>query len=152
MDCWYFAYGSNMKRTQMASRTGPIRDGDEAPRLALLRGYRFGFTVRSTDDLIYANITLSAPDELVRGVLYRCGPAGMSILDDYEAGYERRQVTVTDEAGRQYEATVYVSLPECTVEPGLPTVRYRDIVLAGAREWGLPAEYIQRIAELAEGA
>jgi cation transport regulator ChaC len=151
MDCWYFAYGSNMSRAQMALRTGPIRAGNEAPRVAQLRGYRFAFTTRSTDGLIYANVMASAPDDVVRGVLYRCGPAGMIVLDDYEAGYERRHVTVTDEAGRNYEATVYVGLPECTVEPGRPTARYRDIVLSGAREFGLPNEYVQRIAELANG-
>ncbi len=148
MDCWYFAYGSNMSRTQMAGRTGPIREGDEAPRPALLRGYRFGFTVRSTDNRIYANVLPSEPND-VHGVLYRCGEAGMRVLDRYEAGYQRRQVTVTDATGRAYEATVYVGLPECTVEPGLPTPRYRDIVLAGAREWGLPAEYVATIERLA---
>ncbi len=151
MDCWYFAYGSNMSRAQMASRTGPIRDGDEAPRVALLQGYRFAFTTRSTDGRIYANVMACDPNDVVRGVLYRCGTAGMSVLDRYEAGYERRQVTVTDETGRNYEATVYVGLPECTVEPGQPTTRYRDIILAGAKEFGLPAEYLERIAELAKG-
>jgi gamma-glutamylcyclotransferase len=149
MDCWYFAYGSNMSRTQMAGRTGPIREGDEAPRTALLCGYRFGFTVRSTDDRIYANVLPSEQNAVVHGVLYRCGEAGMSVLDRYEAGYQRRQVTVTDAAGQSYEATVYVSLPEYTVEPGKPTARYRDIVLAGAREWDLPAEYITEIERLA---
>lgn len=151
MDCWYFAYGSNMSRAQMAGRTGPLRAGDEAPRVALLQGYRFAFTTRSTDGRIYANVMASQPDDVVRGVLYRCGPAGMSVLDDYEAGYERRQVTVTDQAGRNYEATVYVGLPQCTVEPGQPTERYRDIILAGAREFGLPDEYVRRIEELARG-
>jgi gamma-glutamylcyclotransferase (GGCT)/AIG2-like uncharacterized protein YtfP len=151
MDSWYFAYGSNMSRSQMAGRTGPIRDGDEAPRVALLRGYRFGFTVRSTDNRIYANV-LPSPDDVVHGVLYRCGESGMQVLDRYEAGYQRRQVTVFDETGQQYEATVYVSLPQCTVDAGIPTPRYRDIVLSGAREFGLPEEYVARIEELANGS
>lgn len=149
MDCWYFAYGSNMSRTQMTSRTGPIREGDEAPRLALLRGYQFGFTVRSTDNRIYANVLPSATNDVVHGVLYRCGEAGMRVLDRYEAGYQRRQVSVTDRSGHIYDATVYVGLPECTVEPGKPSPRYRDIVLSGAREWELPAEYIAKIEWLA---
>ncbi len=148
MDHWYFAYGSNMSRAQMAGRTGPIREGDAAPRVALLRGYRFGFTVRSTDNRIYANVEVS-PADVVHGVLYRCGESGMQVLDRYEAGYQRRQVTVTDETGREYEATVYVGLPQCTVEPGKPTERYRDIVLQGAREFGLPEAYVARIEELA---
>lgn len=148
MDCWYFAYGSNMSRAQMAGRTGPIRDGDEAPRVALLRGYRFGFTARSTDHRIYANVEVS-PDDVVHGVLYRCGESGMQVLDRYEAGYQRCQVTVTDESGCEYDATVYVALPQCTVQPGIPTERYRDIVLTGAREFGLPEEYVARIEELA---
>jgi len=151
MDCWYLAYGSNMSRAQMASRTGPIREGDEAPRVAVLQGYRFAFTTRSTDGRIYANVMVGSPDDVVRGVLYRCGPEGMKVLDVYEAGYERRQVTVTDELGRNYAATVYVGLPECTVEPGRPTTRYRDIILLGAREFGLPCEYLQWIEQLASG-
>lgn len=150
MDCWYFAYGSNMSRTQMAGRTGPIRDGAEAPRVALLRGYRFAFSVRSTDHRIYANVMESSEDA-VHGILYRCGEPGMKTLDRYEAGYERRQVTVLDETGRVYEATVYVGLPQCTVEPGIPTPRYRDIVLTGAREFGLPTAYVKRIEALAAG-
>jgi cation transport regulator ChaC len=148
MDHWYFAYGSNMSRTQMAGRTGPIRDANEAPRVALLRGYRFAFTVRSTDGRIYANV-MASPDDVVHGVLYRCGEAGMQVLDRYEAGYERRQVTVTDQTGREYEATVYVGLARCTVEPGQPTARYREIVLQGAREFGLPEEYVAEIERLA---
>jgi hypothetical protein len=33
---WYFAYGSNLLSDQMVARTGPIRTGDERPRIARL--------------------------------------------------------------------------------------------------------------------
>ncbi len=153
MDCWYFAYGSNMSCAQMASRTGPIRAGDEAPRVARLENYRLGFTMRGENNRYYANITASEPGtlpgEFVLGVLYRCGPAGMVELDVCEEGYARRQVTVTDQSGRDYDAVAYVSLPQNTASPGQPTARYLGIILSGAREFGLPDEYVQQIERLA---
>ena len=151
MDSWYFAYGSNLRSDQMVARTGLPRSSDERPRIARLPNYRLVFNMRGDDGRIYANVMVSEPHDLVRGVLYRCAPADMKVLDDYEAGYERRQVTVADEIGREYAATVYVGLPECTVEPGQPTTRYRDIILTGAREFGLPNEYLERIERLASG-
>jgi cation transport regulator ChaC len=151
MDCWYFAYGSNMSTAQMVSRTGPIRAGEESPRVALLAGYRFAFTMIADDGRIYANIMAGDPQDVVRGVLYRCEPAKLEILDVYEAGYERRQVVVTDETGWHDEATVYIALPKSTVAPGRPTTRYRDIILTGAREFGLPDDYIAEIERLANG-
>src|SRR6202035_279355 len=106
MNEWYFAYGSNLWIDQMAARTGPIGQGDDRPRVALLPDHRLVFNMQGNDGQVYAN--LERPGEGVIGVIYCCSAAALDKLDAYESGYERRPVQVTDEGGISLEAVAYV--------------------------------------------
>ena len=140
---WYFAYGSNLCVEQMARRTGAVGEGQDAPRIARLPGYRLAFNMQGNDGSVYANIV--QPGDGVIGVLYRCGAAALAKLDVYEEGYDRRRVLTTLENGETQEATAYVAKPGRVEEGRRPSDAYLQIILRGARRHGLPDAYIHSI-------
>jgi gamma-glutamylcyclotransferase len=146
---WYFAYGSNLWIDQMASRTGPIGQGDDRPRIARLPDHRLVFNMRGGDGQVYANV--EGPGAAVIGVIYRCSPAALDKLDTYERGYERRRIVVTDESGATLGAVAYVAKPDRIVRGGKPSAEYLEKVIRGARQHGLPDAYIREIEANALG-
>jgi len=149
MDQWYFAYGSNLLASQMVRRTGPLQTGANAPRRATLANYRVAFNHRGTDGMIYANIV--TPGDGVLGVVYRCSKAALAKLDRFETGYERREVSVVDQLGNTLTAIAYVGKPDSIAAAGRPSDEYLARIVDGAREYGLPEEYIETIVERAKG-
>ena len=143
MDHWYFAYGSNLLSVQMVARTGPLRTGDERPRIARLPNYRLAFNMLGSDGQIYANI--ATPGDGVLGVVYRCGREAMEKLDRYERGYERQKVLVIDNQGVELGAVAYIALPDNVTKPGRPSAAYLEKIVSGAACHGLPEEYIQAL-------
>ncbi len=138
---WYFAYGSNMNRAQMASRAGQILE--EQP--ARLDNYELAFNKKARGGSATANIR-PAPGKTVHGVLYKIPEAAYRNLDRFEGvpqHYRRTEVVVTNEAGQRFTAQAYVATK---VEKGLrPAAHYLQGILDGAKEHGLPAEYIDEI-------
>jgi len=136
----YFAYASNMHRAQM-QRWCP------ASRFltpAALAGFRFvydGFS--ATWDGAVANIVKS-DTETVWGVLYEVTERDRLTLDAFEGyprDYEHRDVEVRDRNGNLYRAMTYFR----TGRPlGPPHPDYERIVIDGAKESGLPDDYIDR--------
>ncbi len=147
MDVWYFAYGSNLLRSQMEARTGPIRIEEASPRVARLPGYRLSFNMNGGDGQVYANIV--QPGAGVIGVIYRCGPEALEKLDHYELGYVRQQAVVIDTAGQELGAILYVAKPESRCTEGQPSAAYLEKIVTGAREQGLDEGYIRGIEALA---
>jgi cation transport regulator ChaC len=143
MDHWYFAYGSNLLSEQMIARTGPIRNGDERPRIARLPNYRLVFNMRGEDGQIYANIV--TPGDGGLGVIYRCGPEALDKLDGFEQGYERQDVTVIDDRGVELRAVVYIARPERVTAEGRPSAAYLQKIVTGACQHGLPEEYLRTL-------
>jgi gamma-glutamylcyclotransferase len=143
MDQWYFAYGSNLLSEQMVARTGPIRTGDEQPRIARLPNYRFAFNMRGDDGQIYANIV--TPGGGVIGVAYRCGPEALEKLDRCERGYERQELAVIDDRGVELRAVAYIAWPERVTAEGRPSAAYLQKIVTGACQHGLPEEYLRTL-------
>jgi gamma-glutamylcyclotransferase (GGCT)/AIG2-like uncharacterized protein YtfP len=133
---WYFAYGSNLLTAQLTARTG--HDGAGAKR-AFLPGYRLVFNAGGR----FANI--ESPGRGVRGVIYPFDEKKLAEMDHFEEGYDREMVEVFDEAGERVRAFVYIAKPTHTAI-GRPAEEYLDRILRGAREHGLPEEYILTIA------
>ncbi len=149
-DRWYFAYGSNLSNHRMTRRTGPIRKA----HVARLNDYRLAFN--NTDKAgaeLYANIVPSAGD-IAWGVAYWCSPQAMAALDEYEGVadgcYRREWVEVETSDGERLQAEVYIGGEKFTVAEGRPSDWYLDIILLGAKEHGLPEEYIRGIEMLAK--
>ena len=139
---YYFAYGSNLWTQQMVRRIGPIDRNDGWPRRASLAGYRVVFNMQGEDGNVYANIEPAA-ESVVLGVVYRCTPDVLKIMDQYESGYERRQVTVISENGERLEVTTYIALTgHVTTVATAPTDEYLQRIVRGAAEHGIPEAYI----------
>jgi gamma-glutamylcyclotransferase len=147
-DIWYFAYGSNLSLDVKQRRTDTIRTA----RLARLKNYRFAFNKRGADHETYANV-MPASGEVVWGVVYLCNPQAMAELDEYEGvatgDYRRESVAVETADGQQLTAVVYIAGDDFLIDRGRPTAAYLQRILTGAKEHGLPAEYIRRIEALA---
>lgn len=149
-DRWYFAYGSNLSKQRMMRRTGPILNA----RVARLNDYRLAFnnTDKAGNEL-YANIVPSAGG-ITWGVAYWCPPQAIAALDEYEGVadgcYRREWIEVVTIDGERLPAEVYIGGEQFTIAEGRPSDWYLDIILLGAREHGLPEEYIRSIELLAK--
>jgi gamma-glutamylcyclotransferase len=136
----YFAFASNMNHAQM-ERWCPA---SRFLRAAILPGFRFvydGFSV--TWDGAVGNVVRSET-ESVWGALYEITERDRLTLDAFEGyprSYDHRDVDVKDRDGKAYRALTYLR----TGRPlGKPHPDYERIVIDGAKECGLPDEYIDR--------
>ena len=138
----YFGYGSNMSKARIEHRLGPC----ERLGTACLTGHALRFHKESAKDHSGKcnAFRTGDPNDRVWGALYRLSDGQLRALDEMEGpGYRRVRLTVA--FGRQtVQATLYIAKPD--VKPGLrPLSSYKGWVLAGARELGLPSDYIDAI-------
>ena len=128
----HFAYGANMSRAVMRRYAPAAR----ALGPAALADHRFVITGDG-----YASM-LPERGSRVHGVLWRITPQDRVALDGWEniAGGLYRAVTLpVRQAGRRVPALVYLARPS---GEGRPKPGYIELVVAAAREWQLPAGYI----------
>jgi gamma-glutamylcyclotransferase len=148
-DLWYFAYGSNLLKARKEMRTGPIQQS----HIARLPDYRLVFNKLAKDgSQVYANIE-PRPGFAVWGVIYLCDPDTLARLDRFEGApdhYARAEVTVLRSPDQAVGAVVYIAQPAYICEARKPEAAYLNKLLTGAREHGLPAEYIELIQKTAE--
>ncbi len=140
----YFAYGSNMSLRRLRQRVPQVRPLGTVS----LTGYRLCFHKIGQDgsakcDAFYTG----AQVDVLHGVLYHIDPTDKVELDRIEglgAGYDQREVTVLSASARGVSALTYVATH---IDASLsPFGWYKQHVLVGAREAGLPASYIEAIA------
>jgi len=116
--------------------------GAQALGPARLDNWRFVITSDG-----YASL-VSDPGVQVHGVLWRLSPRDLAALDAYEQrAYLRRMVPVRHGATRR-PALVYLA-PERgggRARPG-----YQELVVASAREWKLPEDYVTTLARWIPG-
>lgn len=138
----YFAYGSNMSSRRLSARLPtcvPIG-------AATLSGYRLEFHKPSMKDGSgKCGISVSEADE-VHGVIFRINSRDKVRLDAVEGvghGYVATHVLVATASNNAVRALTYCA----TVSDPLlsPFTWYKRHVLEGAREFALPADYIEKI-------
>ncbi|PSQ95135.1 MAG: gamma-glutamylcyclotransferase [Bacteroidetes bacterium SW_9_63_38] len=139
---YYFGYGSNMLLSRLRRRVPSA----EPAMNAKLPEHTLRFHKRSRDGSGKCNI-VSAPSETVHGVVFEVSPADLDALDEAEQQgrrYRRQSVTVqgTTEA---VEAFAYVADPFYVDDALHPYEWYHALVLAGARQHGLPDSHIAAI-------
>ena len=144
----YFGYGSNMDFSALKAK-GVI---PVASRKARLSGWKLSFSVehffRHEGGVGNIKKTGNAGDT-VCGVLHACSPGDLAALDKlegYGVGYDRIDVEVETEQGRE-TAKTYVGLPAYVNEACLPTRRYLNILVRGARAAGIDADYIEKVQD-----
>ena len=114
-----------------------------------LPGYVLRFHKCGTDGSGKCN-TVDRRDEAdaVHGVLYEIREEDKQRLDGVEHGYEVKSVTVRSQTGRPVTAFTYVAVPEDIDDSLMPFLWYRDLVVAGAVEHALPAEYVEMLKSI----
>jgi gamma-glutamylcyclotransferase len=139
----YFAYGSNMAAKRIRERV----DGAEARCRAYLDGWRLVMDKPGRDGSAKVNIVLE-PGAGVWGALWELAEAQLLRLDRHERGYARVAVTVFAETG-PLAATTYASALRGAAEALAPG--YKELIVAGAREHGLPPEWLAWLEALPAG-
>ena len=89
---------------------------------------------------------MRAEGQRVWGALYRIEPAHLALLDGFETGYQRVEVEVCTAAGGAHRASTYRS--DRIAQDPIPFDWYRGMILEGAREHGLPEEYLSVLEAL----
>ncbi len=139
----YFAYGSNLLSRRLRARTASAL----AVGRAVLRSHALRWHMASADGSGKCDVVaVDDAHAAVHGVVYRIDMAEKHLLDRAESlgvGYDEERVTV-DLAGHPETACVYRALRIDAA--AVPYDWYHALVLGGAREHGLPAHYLQRLA------
>ncbi len=137
----YFAYGSNMNFEQMRERCPEAK----FMKRAHLENYRFVYDGGCGFWYTCGNIA-AAEGDIVWGGLFDIHKKDLTNLDEYERYkerlYERQIVLVKDDEGNKTKAIVYIR-PNPVED--IPGEKYQGIVLEGAKDCGLPEDYIQTL-------
>jgi gamma-glutamylcyclotransferase (GGCT)/AIG2-like uncharacterized protein YtfP len=145
----YFAYGSNMDAEQMKGRCPSAKFVCRAK----LPSHRLAFTRMSIIRRCGVADILRDETNDVWGVVYELVESELENLDKDEAfrlgrpddqnDYTRENWHVWHEgdAKRPLLVALYRGHPQ--PNPPLPNCDYKNLIVAGARHWQLPAEYIQ---------
>ena len=145
----YFAYGSNMSTARLRARMPSCN----ALGIATLPGHALRFHKRSADRSGKCNAVASGKEDSVIGVLFSFDPAARTKLDAAEgvgSGYEHAMVTVINDKGRRRKVLTYLATPDYIDDSLKPYSWYKDFVLAGGREHGLPPEYVAEYIQSVE--
>ena len=139
----YFAYGSNLSSERLRARapSARARGRGRLPGHAL-RWHKIGRDCSGKCDIV----PTSAPS-VVWGVLYDVAWAEKPALDAAEglgAGYFEKEVRIVTDDGA-CRALTYHANPDRTNPTLRPFDWYKDYVVRGAREHGLPADYLREL-------
>ena len=141
---YYFSYGSNMSSRRILARAPTA----VKVATAVLERHRLVFHKISHND---ATAKCDAwetgrPEDCVHGVVFTISEQDKLELDRHEGlgqGYEQKMVRVALAGGEVIEAMTYYAT---RIDPDLkPLDWYKSHVLLGAKEHGLPEEYIRVI-------
>src|SRR6202049_2528360 len=138
-----FAYGSNMLTARLRERVPSAA----AIGIGQLAGHALRWDKRSWQDGAgkSAAETTHRNDDVVWGVLFELEPEDKPALDKAEgvgAGYLEKTVNVLTETGLVTAVTYCANEKDATLRP---YHWYKALVIAGAREHGLPASYRNRL-------
>ena len=137
----YFAYGSNMSTARLRDRMPSC----EPLGVAKLSGHSLRFHKRSQDGSGKCNALATGGDDAVIGVLFRFDPKERGKLDSAEGagkGYEHATVTVINDRGQRRKVLTYLAKQTHIDDRLKPYDWYKEHVLAGAEEHGLPPDYV----------
>lgn len=147
-----FAYGSNMNWGQMRERCPSSR----FVGIAVLRDHKLAFTRRSVNRGCGVADVVAEDGAQVWGVVYEMADVDVGRLDASEGfrpgrvknSYYRRESLVFIDGEAQRPLTVSAYFGDAERSPPLPSAAYKDLILAGARHWHLPDEYIRELEQI----
>lgn len=147
-----FAYGSNMNWNQMRDRCPSSR----FVGIGVLRDHKLAFTRGSVDRGCGVADVVAKDGAQVWGVVYEIADLDVGKLDAKEGfrpgrdknSYYRRECLVFLDGEDQPPLTVSAYFGDPQPNPPLPNAAYRNLILAGARHWHLPEEYIRELEQI----
>ncbi|MGK7294201.1 MAG: gamma-glutamylcyclotransferase family protein [Candidatus Wenzhouxiangella sp. M2_3B_020] len=139
----YFAYGSNLMSARLKARCPSAHKAGNA----ILPRFRLAWHKVGSDDTGKCDAVFTGnPGDRVHGVAWAIRRSEMPALDYHEeldSGYYACNVPITIGSRRRLART-YRAIP---TDPELkPLDWYKRFVVEGAREHGLPEDYIARLA------
>jgi len=143
---YYFGYGSNLNLTSF--RAKGVEPLWYEP--VVLQGWKLVFNVRHWfrhEGGVGNIVATNNPQDEVHGLLYACKDeqlASLDLMESYGVAYDRIEFEIDTSAGR-VKAKTYVGLPAYLDNARLPTRRYLNILLNGAKEAGLNERYIEKL-------
>lgn len=144
----YFGYGSNMNGVSLSNKGVQAR----RTQAAVLENWRVAFNISHpfAFEGSVANI-VSEKGSFVHGALCTCDDEYLGSLDTHEGlgvYYDRLALKVRTYEGDHLTAFAYVGTPLVVADEGLPSARYRNILLNGARTLGLAGDYLDWLSTL----
>lgn len=142
----YFAYGSNMLTERLARRCPSARPVGPA----VLEGHVLAFSKIGQEGSGKATVIEQAASQ-VFGVVFALDPRELDLLDGFEGrgkGYDRIDdcgVRLLDDDAA-VSAYTYKAPPAFRDAALLPFDWYHALVIAGARQHGLPEDYVAALA------
>jgi len=145
----YFAYGFNLNLMQMRQKCSRAR----VAGIARLPGYKLGFYEHTVVWDGAMETLIPDGQSQVWGVLYSLNASEWEELDSYEdarvdgsGAYFHFPVEVIDVDRSAKQAMVF--LKARLGKPELPSTEYMAVLLQGAQDQGLPAEYIAQLQHI----
>lgn len=137
----YFAYGSNMSLPRLKARV------PSAERIGVFtlveHTLRFHKVSKKDGSGKCDALSTGKRDDYVIGALFEISDGEKSALDRAEglgSGYEEKLITVSDFQGNTHQAVTYYAT---NTDPSLlPYSWYLNHVINGAKETGVPPEYL----------
>ncbi len=146
MPVTYFAYGSNMASYRLLFRIPGALPIDTA----MLAKHRLRFRKSDNGESGKCDIDMTGNlADRVHGVVYQISAVEKEVLDRHEGlgtGYSEKQIELTTNSGQSLSAFTYYAL--IIDESLVPYHWYKEHVLRGAMEHGLPADYINPIRQM----
>lgn len=148
----YFAYGSNMDWNQMRSRCPSARFFC----IAMLPHHQLAFTRKSKTRNCGVADVVPQQGKSVWGVVYEIADVDVGRLDfceGYSPGrgenaYWRRECLVFKDGNPREPLTVWTYFAAKEPNPPLPSSKYKEQIIRGARFWHLPEEYIRELEQI----
>lgn len=142
----YFSYGSNMSTPRLRERAPSAR----ALTVARLPNHKLRFHKKSKDGSGKCDAKFTNNErDVVYGVVFEIKASEKPVLDKAEGlgdGYEEKCISVYTHDDREMNAVTYYATH---IDPERkPYEWYKEHVVRGAREHGLPADYILAISEV----
>jgi len=138
----HFAYGSNMNRGSMRDRC----PGARPLGACRLDDWRFVITRDS-----YASV-VQTPGSVVHGVLWQLTDRDLAALEAYESldsGLYRGEFLPVRHGTELRSALAYIAR---STTAGRPLPGYQEDIVAAARNWNFPSDYIAELASWLPGA
>ncbi len=146
----YFSYGSNMSIKRLMDRVPSAK----VETVATLHEHDLRFHKISNDGSGKCDAhETNSSEHFVIGVVFEIAESEKQDLDKKEGlgyGYKQKEVTLTSVSGESISAITYCAT---NIDPERkPYHWYKHHVLTGAKENGLPVEYIEKISSIESAA